>query len=67
MRYRRISSLIALTTLIFTVSQLSANVPKLFQASQVLAQTPELRKAEAVRLSEQGIEQFQTKQFDAAF
>jgi CHAT domain-containing protein/Flp pilus assembly protein TadD len=67
MRYRRISSLIALTTLIFTVSQLPANVPKLFQASQVLAQTPELRKAEAVRLSEQGIEQFQSNQFDAAF
>ncbi len=67
MRYRRISSLIALTTLIFTVSQLPTNVPKLFQASQVLAQTPELRKAEAVRLSEQGIEQFQSNQFDAAF
>ena len=67
MRYRRISSLIALTSLIFTVLQLPANVPGLFQASQVLAQTPELRKAEAVRLSEQGIEQFQTRQFDAAF
>jgi CHAT domain-containing protein/Flp pilus assembly protein TadD len=67
MRYRRISSLIALTTLIFTVSQPPANFPGLFQASQVLAQTPELRKAEAVRLSEQGIEQFQSNQFDAAF
>jgi CHAT domain-containing protein/Flp pilus assembly protein TadD len=67
MRYRRISSLTTLTTLIFTLSLPPADFPGLFQASQVLAQTPELRKAEAVRLSEQGIQQFQANQFDAAF
>src|SRR5919202_565181 len=35
-------------------------------ASQVLAQTPDARKAEADRLFQQGIEQYQTSQFEAA-
>ncbi|MBE9148014.1 CHAT domain-containing tetratricopeptide repeat protein [Coleofasciculus sp. LEGE 07092] len=39
---------------------------QLIQPSQVLAQTPEERKAEADRLFNQGIEQFQTSQFEAA-
>jgi CHAT domain-containing protein len=67
MRYRKLSSLTALTTLIFTISQPPANFPRPFQESQVLAQTSPLGKAEVIRLSEQGIEQFQTRQFDAAF
>ncbi|HBB36125.1 MAG TPA: Fis family transcriptional regulator [Cyanobacteria bacterium UBA9273] len=37
-----------------------------FPQSQVLAQTSEVRKAEADRLLEQGIEQFNTSQFEAA-
>src|SRR5919202_6279975 len=35
-------------------------------ASQVLAQTPDARKAEADRLFQQGIQQYQTSQFEAA-
>src|SRR5919202_1675719 len=35
-------------------------------AAQVLAQTPDSRKAEADRLFQQGLEQYQTSQFEAA-
>jgi CHAT domain-containing protein len=59
-------SLTALITLILSVSQPIANLPPLFQASQVLAQTPVDRKAEADRLLNQGIEQYQTSQVEAA-
>jgi CHAT domain-containing protein/uncharacterized protein HemY len=40
--------------------------PSLFNVSRVLAQTTNERKAEADRLLEQGIEQLQTGQFEAA-
>ena len=59
-------SLTALITLILTISQPIANLPPLFQASQVLAQTPADRKAEADRLLQQGFEQFEISQFEAA-
>ncbi|WP_341531478.1 CHAT domain-containing protein (plasmid) [Nostoc sp. UHCC 0302] len=65
MRDRKLS-LTALITLILTISQPIANLPPLFQVSQVLAQTPADRKAEADRLFQQGIEQFQISQFGAA-
>lgn len=65
MRDRKLS-LTALIVLILTVSQPIANLPPLFQVSQVLAQTPKDRKAEADQLLQQGIEQFQTSQFEAA-
>ncbi|MEH2198409.1 CHAT domain-containing protein [Nostoc sp.] len=65
MRDRKLS-LTALIVLILTVSQPIANLPPLFQVSQVLAQTPADRKAEAVQLLQQGREQYQTSQFEAA-
>ncbi|MFM5984259.1 MAG: Fis family transcriptional regulator, partial [Sphaerospermopsis kisseleviana] len=65
MSYRKMR-LIALITFILTVLQPAVNLPVLFQVSQVLAQTPADRKAEADRLLQQGIEQFQTSQFTAA-
>ncbi|MBS9396133.1 MAG: tetratricopeptide repeat protein [Dolichospermum sp. OL03] len=65
MSYRQIP-LIAFITFILTVLQPVVNLPMLFQVSQVLAQTPATRKAEADRLFQQGIEQFQTSQFTAA-
>ncbi|MEH2263289.1 MAG: CHAT domain-containing tetratricopeptide repeat protein [Nostoc sp.] len=49
-----------------TISQPIANLPPLFQVSQVLAQTPAERKAEADRLLQQGREQYQTNQSEAA-
>ncbi|WP_318781255.1 tetratricopeptide repeat protein [Amazonocrinis nigriterrae] len=42
------------------------NLPIVFTASQVLAQTTDERKAEAQRLSQQGIQQLNTGQFQAA-
>ncbi|MEH2030292.1 MAG: CHAT domain-containing tetratricopeptide repeat protein [Nostoc sp.] len=59
-------SLTALITLILTVSLPIANLPPLFQASAVLAQTPANRKDEADRLLQQGREQYQTNQSEAA-
>ncbi|MBD2518962.1 CHAT domain-containing protein [Nostoc sp. FACHB-973] len=64
MRYRKLS-LTALITLILTISQPIANLPILFQPSQVLAQSTN-SKAQADRLFQQGIEQYQTSQFEAA-
>ncbi|MEH1765571.1 MAG: CHAT domain-containing protein [Nostoc sp.] len=65
MRDRKLS-LTALITLILTVSQPIANLPPLFKVAQVLAQTPAERKVEADRLLQQGFEQYQTSQFEAA-
>ncbi|WP_341531371.1 CHAT domain-containing tetratricopeptide repeat protein (plasmid) [Nostoc sp. UHCC 0302] len=65
MRDRKLS-LTVLITLILTVSQPIANLPPLFEASQVLAQTPADRKAEADRLLQQGNEQLQISQVQAA-
>jgi CHAT domain-containing protein/uncharacterized protein HemY len=64
--FHRQIRLIALITFILTVLQPAVNLPVLFQVSQVLAQTPAARRAEADRLLQQGIEQYQTSQFTAA-
>ncbi|BAZ48491.1 TPR repeat-containing protein [Nostoc sp. NIES-4103] len=58
--------LIALITLILVISQPFAHQLILFPATQVLAQTPADRTAEAYRLLQQGAEQLQTSQFEAA-
>ncbi len=69
MRPKRIG-LIALLTLLATLTidncQLIQNPKAQIPSSQVLAQTPSSRKAEADRLLQQGIEQYQTSQFEAA-
>ncbi|MBD2743054.1 CHAT domain-containing tetratricopeptide repeat protein [Coleofasciculus sp. FACHB-1120] len=65
MHSRRIS-LIAFITLVATVSTpLATNFPAL-RTPRVLAQTQADRKAEADRLLDQGIQQHQTSQFEAA-
>jgi CHAT domain-containing protein len=69
MRPQRIG-LIALLTVLATLAidnfQLIQNPKSKIQNSQVLAQTPDARKAEAERLNQQGIQQYQTSQFEAA-
>ncbi|HEY9631945.1 MAG TPA: CHAT domain-containing tetratricopeptide repeat protein [Coleofasciculaceae cyanobacterium] len=69
MRPQRIG-LIALLTVLATLAidnfQLIQNPKSNIQHSQVLAQTPDTRKAEADRLNEQGIQQAQTGQVEAA-
>jgi tetratricopeptide (TPR) repeat protein len=66
MHSRRIS-LIAFITFVATVSTpLAANFPAPLRTPRVLAQTQADRKAEADRLFQQGIEQYQTSQFEAA-
>ncbi|MEP0859302.1 CHAT domain-containing tetratricopeptide repeat protein [Trichocoleus sp. DQ-U1] len=60
----RILSAIALLTTAAT--PFSPNFPAPFLTTQALAQTPDARKAEADQLFQQGIEQFQTNQFEAA-
>jgi len=62
-----IALLAVLTTLTIDKVPLIQNPKSKIQHSQVLAQTPEARKAEANRLKQQGIEQAQTRQFEAAF
>jgi CHAT domain-containing protein/Flp pilus assembly protein TadD len=69
MRYRRIG-LTAFVNFLATILSVDLGLPVLnryfSQNSQVLAQSSEARKAEADRLNEQGIQQFQTSQFEAA-
>ncbi|UKO99718.1 CHAT domain-containing protein [Nostoc sp. UHCC 0870] len=66
MRYSKISTT-AFITFILTVSiPFPAKLPAFLQVSQVLAQTADARKAEADRLLQQGIEQFETSQFTDA-
>jgi CHAT domain-containing protein/uncharacterized protein HemY len=55
-----------LTTLTVSDFPLIPNPNSKIQNSQVLAQTPDARKAEADRLRQQGIQQYQTSQFEAA-
>ena len=62
-----IALLAVLTPLTIDKVPLIQNPKSKIQHSQVLAQTPEARKAEANRLKQQGIEQAQTRQFEAAF
>ena len=58
---------ITLLTLVATLSGAAVpNLPVVFTASRVLAQTVDERKAEADRLLQQGIEQFNISQFETA-
>ncbi len=54
------------TTLTISDFPLIQNPKSQILNSQVLAQTPDDRKAEAERLFQQGIEQFQISQFEVA-
>ncbi|HEY9672014.1 MAG TPA: CHAT domain-containing tetratricopeptide repeat protein [Waterburya sp.] len=69
MRTQRIG-LIALLTVLGTLAidnvQFIANPQSKIQNAHVLAQTPDARKAEADRLFQQGNQQFDTSQFEAA-
>jgi hypothetical protein len=69
MRFQRIG-LNALVTFLATILNVDLRLPildwQLIQNSQVFAQTPEARKAEADRLLQQGIQQAQSSQFEAA-
>ncbi|HEY9607426.1 MAG TPA: tetratricopeptide repeat protein [Allocoleopsis sp.] len=69
MRPQRIG-LIALLTLLATVAidnvQFIQNPKSKLQSSQVLAKTPDARKAEADRLLQQGMHQYDTNQFEPA-
>ena len=58
--------LIVFSTLLLTGLQSLRLNPRRFGESAVVAQTPDARKAEAYRLFQQGQEQFQTSQFEAA-
>ncbi|MDF5716797.1 MAG: CHAT domain-containing protein [Rhizonema sp. NSF051] len=59
-------SLIVFSTLLLTGLQSVWPNPLTFGKPAVVAQTPDARKAEADRLLQQGIEQYQTSQFEAA-
>ena len=69
MRYQRIG-LTAFVTFLATILSVDLGLPVLNRYfshnSQVLAQSSEARKAEANRLFDQGIQQFQTSQVEAA-
>jgi len=69
MRFQRIG-LNALVTFLATILNVDLRLPildwQLIQNSQVFAQTPEAREAEADRLLQQGIQQAQSSQFEAA-
>jgi CHAT domain-containing protein/tetratricopeptide (TPR) repeat protein len=59
----RLTLIVLLTAVLMPFS---AKLTAPFQVSQVLAQTTDARKAEADRLFNQGIQQYQTSQFEAA-
>ncbi|QIR40811.1 CHAT domain-containing protein [Tolypothrix sp. PCC 7910] len=59
-------TLITLITLLTTIGQMTNNLPGFVGITQASAQTPEAQKAEADRLYNQGLQQFQTSQFEAA-
>jgi CHAT domain-containing protein/tetratricopeptide (TPR) repeat protein len=59
-------ALLTLITLLTTIGQTPINLPAIVGITQALAQTPQARKAEADRLFEQGLQQYQTSQFEAA-
>ncbi|MBD2336549.1 CHAT domain-containing protein [Calothrix sp. FACHB-156] len=59
-------ALLTLITLLTTIGQTPINLPVIVGITQALAQTPSSRQAEADKLFNQGIQQFQTSQFEAA-
>ncbi|MBD2774850.1 CHAT domain-containing protein [Iningainema tapete] len=68
MRSNKIGLSVFITLVIVVSSSYAANLPVAFTASQVLALSANERKAqaEADRLFEQGLQQYQTSQFQAA-
>ncbi|MBD2215642.1 CHAT domain-containing protein [Calothrix sp. FACHB-1219] len=58
-------ALVSLIALLTTIAQTPINLPTV-GITQALAQTPQARKAEADRLFNQGNQQYQTSQFEAA-
>ncbi|BAY60624.1 TPR repeat-containing protein [Calothrix brevissima NIES-22] len=58
-------ALVSLIALLTTIAQTPINLPTV-GITQALAQNPQARKAEADRLFNQGNQQFQTSQFEAA-
>ena len=63
LQIRRFALIFLLTS---AATPFAPNFPATFPTTQALAQTPDARKAEADRLLQQGREQFQTSQFEAA-
>jgi len=63
---RKIGFPVLITLLSAGAIPFAANLRVVFSTPSVLAQTSDARKAEADRLFEQGIEQFQTSQYEAA-
>ncbi|MBD2358550.1 CHAT domain-containing protein [Tolypothrix sp. FACHB-123] len=59
-------ALLTLITLLITIGQAPINHSAIVGITQASAQTPQARKAEADTLYNQGIQQYQTSQFEAA-
>ncbi len=66
MRPQRIGIAALLTLLTASLTPLPANLPLIWGTPQALAQTTDARKAEADRLLDQGYQQYQISQFEAA-
>ena len=66
MRLKRFFIIAIITPLLTVLQPWRHNFSALFATPQALAQTPDARKAAAYRLFKQGIEQFQTSQYEAA-
>ncbi|QIR40812.1 tetratricopeptide repeat protein [Tolypothrix sp. PCC 7910] len=59
-------ALLTLITLLTTIGQAPINRSAIVGIQEALAQNPQARKAEADRLLDQGVQQYQTSQFEAA-
>ena len=66
MRYYKIGQSVFVSLLVVLSTSFVLSLPMVLMSSRVLAQTADARKAEADRLLNQGIKQFQTSQFKAA-
>ncbi len=66
MRYYKIGQSVFVSLLVVLSTSFVPSLPMVLMTSRVLAQTADARKAEADRLLNQGIKQFQTSQFKAA-
>src|SRR4028119_2409568 len=66
MRLKRFFWIAPTTVLLIASQTFRVNFPVPFAVSPVVAQTSDVRKAEADRLLEQGYQQFQTRQIEAA-
>ncbi|MCC2695416.1 CHAT domain-containing protein [Nodularia sp. LEGE 04288] len=66
MRYRKISATVFIGFILTTSVPVFTKLPSFLPMSPVLAQTPDARTAEADRLLQQGVEQFNISQFTEA-